>query len=143
MDYLDFSKEGCRMMIKSLKNSISAQRGCLYLNLFLALFDGWLVYSSPNHLIPSLATGALIGNVLWLAINLSHMKSDLKLEKERLSHLDKLQEDENFQGALRQLKNSKDYYDKLINIAIETQNRANSIYRESTQQESLSPKAEK
>lgn len=135
MDYLDFSKECCRITIRGLKGSLCAIRGCFYLNVTLGFLNGYFIYNGQSTTFTALCTGALIGNIIWLYLNLSFLKVDLKLEKERLLHLEKLQEDKNFQGVVQQLKNSKDYYDKLIQIQIDAQNRINSAYRESKPQE--------
>lgn len=149
MDYIDFSKDCCRMQIKSTKNGIMMQRGVFYLNSFLAALEGYWLYQEPTHIFTAVVGGAIIGNVLWVAMQLSSMKQDLKFDKERLIHLDKLSEDKNFQGMLQQLKNSKEHYDKIIasvvkrDHIVDAKSYFSAAYRENMQQESTSPKVEK
>jgi len=144
MDYLNFKKETCNIMIKCHKKSIMGQRGILYLNFFIALFNGYVIYhQDPVNWFTALCTGAIIGNVIWCAAQLSMMKQDLFMEKEYLSRIKEMQNNAEYQDSLKQLRRSKEHYDDFLRFQSIKDNIPNAACPESKPQESASPVVEK
>ncbi len=110
MDYFDFSIESQRNLIKQNKRYLMVERGVLYINCFIFIFQCYLLWEQP-HIFKGMCVGAVAANILWLGAIFLSSKQDLKQEKEKLLHIEKYQEDRNVQGMIVQLKTSQEWYD--------------------------------
>jgi hypothetical protein len=138
MSYLDFKKQCCDMMINSMKKSIMTQRCVTYLNIFLALLNGYNTWSSPNNIFSAVVTGAIIANVMWCWGQLVLLKGDLKLEKEHLARIVEMEDSQDYKNSLKELETHKQYYEDII----KWKGFPNVAAHENKTPESVSPKVE-
>ncbi len=111
MEYLDFSLENSRTQIKMFKNFIFTQRGIVYLNFLLMIWQIYILYHDPSNWVAAMCAGGVISTLFWSGAHLAMLKEDLRLEKRYLSHLIKHQDNENYKGIIKQLESSKLFYD--------------------------------
>lgn len=110
MDYLDFSKEMARMDVKHRSNSVKTWRALFVFNLIMGLINVAILYYQ-HSLINALGLGAIFGSLFWIMAELSLNKRELELDQERLNHLENLIEEKNIDGIMRQLDETKKYYE--------------------------------
>lgn len=119
MEYLDFSKEMARADINHNKKFITVYRAVLCLSIALFIFNTYSIYMSRDWIV-ALSDGITIANILWFLGQLSFIKDELKMDQERLTHLENLSEDNIYRGMMDQLKSTQEYYQKLVSNIVET-----------------------
>lgn len=128
MEWLKFKEEMCKSEIKFTKRHIMTLRAVTYLNIAIALFNGYVLYHQEIiHLFTALCTGVIIGNVFWSIAQLNLLKYDLKSEKEHLARIKELQDKDDYQDIL---KNKYEVDFRLFN-----KNMSNVVYPENKRQE--------
>ena len=139
MEYLDFSIEMCR-------NDIHRNKKYLTMNSYIILICGlaiaimsFIIYHDKSNWIAAIALGINIFNFLFSLSHLSTSKTELKGDIERLSRLEQMKDDENYQDSIKYVKRMKEYYEDLIR----SHQHINGFSPENKLQESKSPKAEK
>lgn len=134
MEYLDFSKEMARQDVKRGKNSINTWRCILYINLTAVVLNLSFTWHDHNFF-NALCAGFSMCIVIWVSSHLSSSKQEFKFDKERLLHLENMIEEKNIDGIMRQLDETKKYYEDYARY----QNSTNATYPENKKPESTSP----
>ncbi len=116
MDYLTFSIEISEIKINNIKKALRAQRGILYLNITLAIFQSWVMYheNGPHSWILAGCIGAFIANILWGLTHVLDYRWDLRAKRLQQERLKQMREDNNIKGAVRQFYTSSDEYNKMM-----------------------------
>jgi len=93
------------------RKALKTNYALLVLNMALFIFNAWELYQGVQFgWITGFAAGSTGIGAFWIWLLIWEMRSDLRIDKEYLKHLEKSRDDRNFQGVIEQYKNSQKYY---------------------------------